>query len=148
MESNRSRSACQPLITATLNRLTCSVWTIKRCFIDWLAERDWGWTASSLSYCRYKRLGQSLVFNHNYKKRHVGRCKSLRVFVRSWIWGPNLNMTEASLSSVTAQELCEQGAGPGLSLIPYPILPSSLIIIKLYGFCGRKAPREKTFLGG
>ena len=36
------------------------------------------------------------------------------------------------------QELCEQGGGPGLSLIPYPVLPP--VPNKPYGLCGRKAP--------
>ena len=30
------------------------------------------------------------------------------------------------------QELCEQGGGPGLSLIPYPVLPTSLISPTVY----------------
>ena len=43
-----------------------------------------------------------------------------------------------------AQELCEQGGGPGLSF-PIPFFPT--VPNKLYGFCGRKAPGKKKTRG-
>ena len=42
---------------------------------------------------------------------------------------------------VTAQELCEQGDGPGLALILLP--HSSPVPNRLYGFCGCKAQLKK-----